>query len=232
MKNTIFAEKTFTDCLLLPCQRTPCPKIWRRKLSRIATKLRNSWNFSPSKISHYMVLICDVSRRTVHCTVKELFVLMCGCFSCSARSSATFWCTGSTFWSMCCASVGSRTPSVVSRCSPELPLPPSSLDCTSTDGTHKHTFFNLCVLCLGILHVILGCTTCHARVYYMSCSGILHVILGYTTCHTWVYCMSYLGILHVILGIKIVLFLCCFSIGFGLLVRLILEKTFDYSFNC
>ena len=97
--------------------------------------------------------------------------------------------------------------------------------------TTCHTWV-YCMSYSGILHVILGYTACHARVYYMSCSGILHVILGYTTCHTWVYCMSYLGILHVILGIKIVLFLCCFSIGFGLLVRLILEKTFDYSFNC
>ena len=29
-------------------QRTPCPKILQRKLSWIATKLQNSWKFSPS----------------------------------------------------------------------------------------------------------------------------------------------------------------------------------------
>ena len=42
VKNTIFVEKTFTDCSLLPCQRMPCPQISQRKLSRIATKPRNS----------------------------------------------------------------------------------------------------------------------------------------------------------------------------------------------
>ena len=35
-------EKTFADCSRLPRQRTPSPKISRRKLSRIATKPRNS----------------------------------------------------------------------------------------------------------------------------------------------------------------------------------------------
>ena len=36
-----FAEKTFRDCSLVPCQRTPCLPISCRKLSQIATKL---WN--------------------------------------------------------------------------------------------------------------------------------------------------------------------------------------------
>ena len=48
-------EKTFTHCLLLPCQKTPHPKILRRKLSQIVTKSRNSRKFSPSKVSHYTV---------------------------------------------------------------------------------------------------------------------------------------------------------------------------------
>ena len=34
---------------------TPCPKISRRKLSQIATKLRNSRRFSLSKVSRYTV---------------------------------------------------------------------------------------------------------------------------------------------------------------------------------
>ena len=38
-KNTIFAK--FADCSLLPCQRTPHPKISWRKLSQIATKPQN-----------------------------------------------------------------------------------------------------------------------------------------------------------------------------------------------
>ena len=33
-----FVEKTFVDCSLVPRQRTPCPQISWRKLSRIATK--------------------------------------------------------------------------------------------------------------------------------------------------------------------------------------------------
>ena len=55
MKNTIFVEKTFAECLLLSCQRMPCPQILWRKLSRIATKMWNLWKFSPSKVSHYKV---------------------------------------------------------------------------------------------------------------------------------------------------------------------------------
>ena len=35
------AEKTFADCSLSPCQRTPRPKISWRKLSQIATKPQN-----------------------------------------------------------------------------------------------------------------------------------------------------------------------------------------------
>jgi len=41
-ENTIFAEKTFTDCLLLPRQRMPQPQILQRKLtnSHKATKFQ------------------------------------------------------------------------------------------------------------------------------------------------------------------------------------------------
>ena len=56
VKNTIFAKKTFADFLLVPRQRTPCPQISLRKLSRIATKPRNSRKFSPLKVSLYIVL--------------------------------------------------------------------------------------------------------------------------------------------------------------------------------
>ena len=76
VKNTIFTEKTFVDCSLVPCQgrhapifhgenycgllactvpRTPCPHISQRKLLRIGTKSQNSQKFSPLKVSHYML---------------------------------------------------------------------------------------------------------------------------------------------------------------------------------
>ena len=55
VKNKIFTEKTFADCSLEPCQRTAHHQISWRKLSRIATKPWNSPQFSPSKLSHYMV---------------------------------------------------------------------------------------------------------------------------------------------------------------------------------
>ena len=42
-------RKTFVDWSLLPCQRTPSPRIWQWKLSWIATKLWKS--FLPQKIS-------------------------------------------------------------------------------------------------------------------------------------------------------------------------------------
>lgn len=35
--------------------KVPHPQILERKLSRIATKVRNSQKFSASKVSHYMV---------------------------------------------------------------------------------------------------------------------------------------------------------------------------------
>ena len=54
-KNTIFVEKTFVDCLLVPRQGTAHPQISRRKLLRTATKTRNSQRFSPSKVSRYTV---------------------------------------------------------------------------------------------------------------------------------------------------------------------------------
>ena len=46
VKNTIF---TFVDCSLVPCQRTPHPQILRKKVSQIATKLRNLLNFFLSR---------------------------------------------------------------------------------------------------------------------------------------------------------------------------------------
>ena len=55
VKNTIFSKKNFVDCLLLPHQRMPHPQISQRKLSQIATKLRNLQKFSPSKVSRYTI---------------------------------------------------------------------------------------------------------------------------------------------------------------------------------
>ena len=50
----IFAEKTFANCSLVPCQRMPHPQISWRKLLPTATKPRNSQRFSPSKVSRYI----------------------------------------------------------------------------------------------------------------------------------------------------------------------------------
>ena len=55
VKNTIFMEKTFVDCSLLLCQRTPRSQISQRKLLWIATKPWNSRTFSPLKVLRYMV---------------------------------------------------------------------------------------------------------------------------------------------------------------------------------
>ena len=71
MKNTIFVEKMFADCSLVPRQRTTPPQILRRKLSRIATKPRNSRVFSLESFplygsaswSHTLLLL----YYTTHC---------------------------------------------------------------------------------------------------------------------------------------------------------------------
>ena len=63
VKNTIFTEKTFTDCSLLPRRKTASPQNFAEKLSQIATKLWNSQKFFPSKVFRYTVYImwwsCD-----------------------------------------------------------------------------------------------------------------------------------------------------------------------------
>ena len=48
-----FHEENFRGLLPLPCQRIPCLQISQRKLLWIATKLRNLWEFSPSKVARY-----------------------------------------------------------------------------------------------------------------------------------------------------------------------------------
>ena len=63
VKNTIFAEKTFTDCSLLLCPRMQRPQISQRKVSRIATKSQNLCKFSPLNVSHFLVL--SVQRSNV-----------------------------------------------------------------------------------------------------------------------------------------------------------------------
>ena len=76
MKGTILVEKTFTDCSLLPCQRTPHPQISWRKLLHLAIKLWNSQKFSPSKVC-YTVHSC----HTFTWKVTNLAVVGCW-FSC------------------------------------------------------------------------------------------------------------------------------------------------------
>ena len=50
-----FSQGKFLWIARFCCQRMPCPQIWRRKLSWIATKLWNLRKFSCSKVSHYTV---------------------------------------------------------------------------------------------------------------------------------------------------------------------------------
>ena len=73
--NTIFGEKTFADCSLVPCQRMPRPQILQRKLLRIATNLRNSWKFYPSKVSCYICgSICIFPNSLYEPCIKNLAV--------------------------------------------------------------------------------------------------------------------------------------------------------------
>ena len=75
VKNMIFLEKTFTDCSLLPCQRTPRPKFCRGKLLCIATKPQNLRNFSPSKVSRYTV----AEARVYNIRIQSIFVQSVNC---------------------------------------------------------------------------------------------------------------------------------------------------------
>ena len=50
-----FRGENFRRLLTFAAPKVPHPQILRRKLSRIATKLRNSRKFSPSKVSRYTV---------------------------------------------------------------------------------------------------------------------------------------------------------------------------------
>ena len=66
-KYDIHWEKTFTDCSLLPHQRMAHPKIFWRKLSRIATKL---WSFLPWK---FPAIRCP-------CRLRDCYTSYCLCF--------------------------------------------------------------------------------------------------------------------------------------------------------
>ena len=79
-----FLWRKLADCSLVPCRRAPCPQILWRKLSQIATKLRNSRKFSPSKVFHYTV----VNYLNCH----QLIKLLTNCFSATAYGSSSTWC--------------------------------------------------------------------------------------------------------------------------------------------
>ena len=59
VKDTIFAGKTFMDCLLCRAKGCHAPNF---AVSRIATKLGNLQKFSPSKVSYHTVVEGDGSR--------------------------------------------------------------------------------------------------------------------------------------------------------------------------
>ena len=88
VKNTIFMKKTFVDCLLVQHQRIPRSKILQRKLSQIATKLRNSQTFSPSKVTRHTV--SQVLQTFGHLPLRIMSDPICTSEQCcsSERASA------------------------------------------------------------------------------------------------------------------------------------------------
>ena len=85
-ESKVFAEKTFLDYLLvLAGSNMPHPQISRIKLLWIATKPRNLWKFSPSKVSRYTVSLSDV----IVFLVSVIAVWHCHGFS-SVFCSATY----------------------------------------------------------------------------------------------------------------------------------------------
>ena len=58
-----FLWKNICGLLPLPRQWMPCPQIMWRKLSRIATKPRNSRTFFPLQVSRYTVVMYMVSHN-------------------------------------------------------------------------------------------------------------------------------------------------------------------------
>ena len=73
-------EKTFTDCSLFPCQRTPHPQISWRNLSRIATKPWNLWKFPPSKVSRYWYQARLASFQGSHTPNPNIVQVWKACF--------------------------------------------------------------------------------------------------------------------------------------------------------
>ena len=67
VKNTIFAEKVSQITRFCCDKGCHAPKFWLRKLLRIATKIRNSQKFSPSKVSHYTV---PQGAHTTHSSLR------------------------------------------------------------------------------------------------------------------------------------------------------------------
>ena len=58
-----FHGENFRGLLTFAAPKDATPQISRRKLSRIATKLRNSQKFSPLKVFHYTVYILAAYRQ-------------------------------------------------------------------------------------------------------------------------------------------------------------------------
>ena len=87
VENKICREKYFMGCSLVSLPKDTTPSILQRKLLRIATKPRNSWKFSPSKVSHYIV-------------ISEVYwagILRYTCFHHTVgASSQLWWCAAAT----------------------------------------------------------------------------------------------------------------------------------------
>ena len=76
-------------------------QISRRKLSRVALKLRNSWMFSPSKVFRYTV----VSIINVHCFNTGSNIRRCSwSWSCNSSSVSSCSCSYSCSYYSCSSS--------------------------------------------------------------------------------------------------------------------------------
>ena len=75
-----FCRENFRRLLAFALPKDTTPQISRKKLSRIATKLRNSRKFSPSKVFRYTVL---------HCMHEPMLI----CLYCNNYRSSRHWIT-------------------------------------------------------------------------------------------------------------------------------------------
>jgi len=77
-------QKTFTDCSLLPCQRTPRPKFSRRKLRKRHKTVKFMKGFSLKSFPLYSITTLDIK----YCNIMLYQNNICTCRHKHARSFA------------------------------------------------------------------------------------------------------------------------------------------------